>query len=701
LTNNLQNFIVLFTLIIFVRENSMEITELSQNISTPALQTLNENSPSPLTQHDRPRVSTTVATLFLPPSSSHQGVRSLRDLAHAAAPLPFLSFPAELQAMIRSLLDTPSQMTLAQTCTIERNRYTAEQRKWLIFENNCFLLVEQTPYQLYCANKLGVLERCYQIVLSQLLNDKTSDKDCKKMTILAEKFFKHLSREKIKYHLNEVLSKQPPANNWREIFDRLAHFNLHLCVTLITLASPNFDVKKDNYKNLRSGGKRLTYPFVECYPSLASKLQFDQANTTPRPGYNASGANSIKFGQTRAQQFFRQIRISEHSHNTVLHFAIMYGYRDIIPALVQNHPPCIDLPNEHGMTALISLCAQGQINKENIKALPILLTLKANPNLQDHKGNTALMYASQQNDLESIHLLLKHGADINQCNTQGVTALISACQNSNIDTIKLLLAYGAAVNQQSHYQSTALMAACCREDDVQMILIRTLLIEGQACPNLQDKRGLTALMHASRQGNTEAVELLLAHKANIHLQDKEGLTALLHASQQGKIDTARLLLAHPVNINQSDKKGLSALMHASRQGKVDTARLLLTHHVDINQQDEMGLTALMHASQQGNTQIVQLLLAHQANIDLQDKQRMTVLMQASQEGNTDTIRLLLRHNYARMTPQGLADIQAALAIVQNLLNQACSKEPLAKQQYYQHLEKQLQKYLAKNASDAF
>jgi ankyrin repeat protein len=55
--------------------------------------------------------------------------------------------------------------------------------------------------------------------------------------------------------------------------------------------------------------------------------------------------------------------------------------------------------------------------------------------------------------------------------------------------------------------------------------------------NLQTNGGLTALMVASRDGNTDIVVELLKHdKVNVNQQCQDGATALLWAIQHGHVD---------------------------------------------------------------------------------------------------------------------------------------------------------------------
>jgi len=63
----------------------------------------------------------------------------------------------------------------------------------------------------------------------------------------------------------------------------------------------------------------------------------------------------------------------------------------------------------------------------------------SNPNLQDNRGNTALIVAVEQNWSEGVGILIKYGANANLANSSGETPLIRAVQMHNADIVRQLL----------------------------------------------------------------------------------------------------------------------------------------------------------------------------------------------------------------------------------------------------------------------
>jgi ankyrin repeat protein len=66
-----------------------------------------------------------------------------------------------------------------------------------------------------------------------------------------------------------------------------------------------------------------------------------------------------------------------------------------------------------------------------------------NPNLQDRRGNTALIIAVEQNWTEGVIILLRYKANVNLANAGGETPLIRAVQMHNEEIVRRLLDAGA------------------------------------------------------------------------------------------------------------------------------------------------------------------------------------------------------------------------------------------------------------------
>jgi len=73
--------------------------------------------------------------------------------------------------------------------------------------------------------------------------------------------------------------------------------------------------------------------------------------------------------------------------------------------------------------------------------------------------------------------------------------------------------------------------------------------------NVKDKEGRTALHYACDRENTELVQLLLEHNADVNLEDEEGETALHYACLVGNLNIVKKLLEHGAQTSKKNKEG--------------------------------------------------------------------------------------------------------------------------------------------------
>jgi|SRR3989344_2239302 len=129
--------------------------------------------------------------------------------------------------------------------------------------------------------------------------------------------------------------------------------------------------------------------------------------------------------------------------------------RAVQVALGQND---VNYANDYGDTALL----WAVVNK-NLEIVKLLLINDANINHATKDGNTALILAVYNNHPEMVKLLLTNGANINHINLNGNTALIWAVIKNNPEIVVLLLKTGAKINRVNKNGNTALKLATERK----------------------------------------------------------------------------------------------------------------------------------------------------------------------------------------------------------------------------------------------
>jgi uncharacterized protein len=80
-------------------------------------------------------------------------------------------------------------------------------------------------------------------------------------------------------------------------------------------------------------------------------------------------------------------------------------------------------------------------------------------NLCDHKGNSLIMLASYNGNLETTELLVLFGADVDKKNDRGQTPLAGVCFKGYLDIVKVLVKAGANIYENNGMGTTPIMFA--------------------------------------------------------------------------------------------------------------------------------------------------------------------------------------------------------------------------------------------------
>jgi hypothetical protein len=99
-----------------------------------------------------------------------------------------------------------------------------------------------------------------------------------------------------------------------------------------------------------------------------------------------------------------------------------------------------------------------------------LIARGADPNIRDNIGSTPLMWAVSHrqpspDQIKTIQILLRHRANVNIANERGTTALMSAASYAPAELVTMLLAHGAEAEQRDNRGHTALWWARTTKND--------------------------------------------------------------------------------------------------------------------------------------------------------------------------------------------------------------------------------------------
>lgn len=309
-------------------------------------------------------------------------------------------------------------------------------------------------------------------------------------------------------------------------------------------------------------------------------------------------------------------------------------------------PLCAAAVNGHKAMVELLLARGAQVNIDDGAALRIaaekgfisvveaLLAAKANPNLSDYRGETALHRAVENRFPAIAELLIKNGADVNAVNRVGKpgddpnqvavrqadgTPLHIAASQGDVAMVSLLLSNRADVNAVNFLGETPLHVGAS-----QLPIVTNLLAAGADVNRAVADgpfKGWTPLLYAVSWDGTNAAKALLQAGADPNAYaatvleparpgsvSRVGHTPLFMAIAKSNPAMVRLLLD-----NKADPNKESPLTVVVANGDVASADALLEHGANVETKFEDGDTPLLHAARAADQDMVALLLKHKAD----------------------------------------------------------------------------------------
>ncbi len=240
-----------------------------------------------------------------------------------------------------------------------------------------------------------------------------------------------------------------------------------------------------------------------------------------------------------------------------------------------------------GTTDLITAVRANDLSK-----MDALLAGGADVNEQDRAGaRTALHWAAKGGNKVALEKLIAAKADPNLKDRQGRTAIWGAVE-TNAELVRYLVDNGADINIRDQINSTPLLwaAGFGRPDTV------ALLLERDADVKAVDDNGWTALIWAAGLGQPQTVETLVKAGADLKAADRQtGDTPLLRAARTGKPESIKILLDAGAELSARNKLQMTALHLAAQSGSAEKVALLLASKADPAAVDSRNFTALDHA----------------------------------------------------------------------------------------------------------
>nr|KAI8741538.1 serine/threonine-protein phosphatase 6 regulatory ankyrin repeat subunit A-like [Biomphalaria glabrata] len=301
--------------------------------------------------------------------------------------------------------------------------------------------------------------------------------------------------------------------------------------------------------------------------------------------------------------------------------------------LVTHYGADVNIQNIRGDTALILAAAL-----QNKTMVDFLLKNNASKQITNNYGVSAFTMAANSGKVDIVKSLYDKEYNLEHSDNQGWTPLMCACHSGDIRTVKYLLDKGARTNVSSNVNATPLIIASSTGKEE----VVSLLLKHNASVNAKDINKHTPLIHAAIKGHRQVIKILLQEGADVDAGDLFSKTALMYAVQRDDVEST-LELLNKANYCQRDVNGITPLMVGAFSGSVKCTSILLYSKAPVNESNINGNTALHFCSSRGHDSVASLLLQNKADAQLTNENGYSPLMIAAAQGQDSVVKTLLEH----------------------------------------------------------
>ncbi|XP_015593022.1 rabankyrin-5 isoform X2 [Cephus cinctus] len=489
------------------------------------------------------------------------------------------------------------------------------------------LMRAATSFQL-----LDLVEQCEKYLIGI-----TSLQDCVRFYTAAEE----LGTTNLRDHCSSLISthwedltgedfKEMPGTLLYQLLKTKSEYPLHSAVRLIRedvvflyLVEHNAELSKSVNAVDSKGERALEVALKARQPSLARTLIEHQANVCAR---DARGLTLLQSAILKGDSYSAEFIIEqlENSGNAEkLSHPIQF---------LDNNKDIEDIKEFEGCTALHLIANHDTEDMTSVASR--LIQAGIDPNIQDHRGWTALHSSISENNERLFDLLLNSpNICLDKATNDGHTPL---CFALNIDPF--LKSYA-----------------------------EKLLAKGAIGNPLYTTTGDTLLHILAREAREDAALFLIQHsKSNLAKANSEGYTVLHEACKAGLVELTRMLLKHGAPTTVVTVSGGEAPIHlaVSNQHLGVVLALLDSDDSDVqlNLKDYSGETSLslaIKAPLKKGREIVAALIKAGANINQCNEKGLTLLHQAILKEDSATAIFLLENgaNMNAKTADGETPLQ--------------------------------------------
>jgi ankyrin repeat protein len=248
------------------------------------------------------------------------------------------------------------------------------------------------------------------------------------------------------------------------------------------------------------------------------------------------------------------------------------------------------------------------VRARNAAAVKGLVARGADPNFRFHDNSTALSWAVDRIDPDSVRALLAAGARPNAA-PDGLNPLVLACEGGDAGVIGELLEARSEV-KVARFDGVTPLHLCARTAPSQVV---KRLVDAGAVVEALNVEGQTPLMFAAAAGRADNIAVLINAGAKVNQVTGKGFTPLFFAVHSKSEEAVKALLQAGASVRYAATDGNTALHLALYDHDVPIATMLVERGAALDGWDEIGRTPLQAAVAEGDAALVKLMLSKGAD----------------------------------------------------------------------------------------
>ena len=395
--------------------------------------------------------------------------------------------------------------------------------------------------------------------------------------------------------------------------------------------------------------------FACCLVALAASA------ATGAPGAEMRLLDAAKRADAQAVRVMLREKVdvnaTEPDGTTALHWAVRKNELDITRLLIRAGAR-VGATTRYGVSPLYLASLNG-----NAATAGVLIAAGADVNAANPGGETPLMTAARAGSPDLVKFLVSKGANVNAAETvRGQTALMWAVQQNHLAVARLLVEVGATIDARTTAVVPDGTSGRPEAPSGDIGAHGPGIYRSRAVPS--PSGGMTPLLFAAREGHLDMARFLIESRADVNLSSANGTGPLVVAITNNHIELAMLLVEKGADVNAADafhkRTPLYAAVErrnpdytrdtadpmpdakdpmdlitvllakgANPNARVNTTPVRGFMQVSANWANFDGQTAFLRAALSGDITLMRLLLDHGADPNLGTVDGATPLMAAA------------------------------------------------------------------------